>query len=50
VVIAGQHRALAMAVKDWRHAERQTALAGLVAGTLRYAWHHEATAAPAEAS
>jgi exodeoxyribonuclease V alpha subunit len=44
VVVVGQPRALAMAVKDWRRVERQTALGGLVAGTLRYAWQREATA------
>ena len=38
VVIVGQPRALAMAVKDWRRAPRHTALAGLLGGTLRYTW------------
>jgi exodeoxyribonuclease V alpha subunit len=38
VVIVGQQRALAMAAKDWRRMERETALAGLLAGALRYAW------------
>lgn len=38
VVIVGQQRALAMAVRDWRRVVRQTALAGLVAGTLAYEW------------
>ena len=38
VVIVGQQRALAMAVRDWRRAERHTALGGLLAGTLRFAW------------
>jgi len=38
VVIVGQQRALAMAVKDWRRQERHTALDGLLAGTLRFAW------------
>jgi exodeoxyribonuclease V alpha subunit len=32
VVIVGQHRALAMAVKDWRRQDRHTALAGLLRG------------------
>ena len=38
VVIVGQQRALAMAVKDWRRAERTTALKGLLGGTLRFTW------------
>jgi exodeoxyribonuclease V alpha subunit len=38
VVIVGQQRALALAVKDWRRAARQTALAGLLTGDVRYAW------------
>ncbi|MDP9356948.1 MAG: ATP-dependent RecD-like DNA helicase [Chloroflexota bacterium] len=38
VVIVGQQRALAMAVKDWRRVERHTALDGLLDGTLCYAW------------
>jgi exodeoxyribonuclease V alpha subunit len=38
VVIVGQQRALAMAVKDWRRQERHTALDGLLAGTLRFTW------------
>jgi hypothetical protein len=42
VVIVGQQRALAMAVKDWRRQERQTALAGLLVGTLRYEWPRRA--------
>jgi exodeoxyribonuclease V alpha subunit len=38
VVLVGQQRALAMAVKDWRRTERTTALEGLLTGTLRYGW------------
>jgi exodeoxyribonuclease V alpha subunit len=38
VVVVGQQRALAMAVRDWRRQARQTALAGLLDGSLRYAW------------
>jgi exodeoxyribonuclease V alpha subunit len=34
VVIVGQQRALAMAVKDWRRTPRHAALAGLLGGTL----------------
>jgi len=32
-----------MAVKDWRRVERQTALDGLLAGTLVYAWRRSMT-------
>ena len=46
VVLDGQRRALALAVKDWRRTPRHTALDGLLAGTLRYAWPR--TGAPAE--
>ncbi|MDP9357117.1 MAG: ATP-binding domain-containing protein [Chloroflexota bacterium] len=38
VVIVGQQRAMAMAVKDWRRVERHTALDGLLAGSLHYGW------------
>jgi exodeoxyribonuclease V alpha subunit len=38
VVIVGQQRALAMAVKDWRRVARHTALAGLLTGALRFTW------------
>src|SRR4051794_29533511 len=38
VVIVGQQRALAMAVKDWRRVDRHTALAGLLTGSLTYTW------------
>jgi hypothetical protein len=38
VVLVGQKRALALAVKDWRRAARQTALEGLLTGALQYAW------------
>ena len=38
VVIVGQEKAVAMAVKDWRRQERSTALDGLLAGSTRFAW------------
>jgi exodeoxyribonuclease V alpha subunit len=38
VVIVGQRRALALAVKDWRREKRWTALDGLLAGSIRYLW------------
>ena len=38
VVIVGQQRALAMAVKDWRRAPRYTALDQLLTGALRFSW------------
>jgi exodeoxyribonuclease V alpha subunit len=38
VVIVGQQRALALAVKDWRRAARHTALDGLLSGSTDYAW------------
>jgi exodeoxyribonuclease V alpha subunit len=38
VVIVGQKRALALAVKDWRRAERHTALGGLLTGDVQYTW------------
>jgi len=38
VVLVGQKRALALAVKDWRRAARQTALDGVLTGALSYAW------------
>jgi exodeoxyribonuclease V alpha subunit len=38
VVIVGQKRALALAVKDWRRAARHTALDGLLSGSIAYAW------------
>lgn len=50
VVLVGQKRALALAVKDWRRAERHTALEGLLTGTLRFDWPGEgdASAPPGE--
>ena len=54
VVLVGQQRALAMAVKDWRRTERATALDGLLAEALRYAWPRpsaaEAGGVPSEAA
>jgi exodeoxyribonuclease V alpha subunit len=38
VVLVGQRRALELAVGDWRRAPRQTALAGLLGGSLHYSW------------
>jgi exodeoxyribonuclease V alpha subunit len=38
VVCVGQEKALRMAVKDWRRVERRTALAGILDGTLEFAW------------
>jgi len=38
VVLVGQKRALALGVKDWRRAARQTALDGLLTGALSYTW------------
>ena len=38
VILVGQGKALALAVRDWRRTPRQTALGGLLAGTLRFAW------------
>lgn len=37
VVIVGQHKALRLAVRDWRREPRYTALEGLLAGTTRFA-------------
>jgi exodeoxyribonuclease V alpha subunit len=44
VVLVGQPRALRLAVRDWRREPRHTALEGLLAGTLHFAWRREATA------
>jgi exodeoxyribonuclease V alpha subunit len=38
VVLVGQPRALRLAVRDWRREPRHTALEGLLAGTLNFAW------------
>jgi exodeoxyribonuclease V alpha subunit len=38
VIIVGQKRALTLAVKDWRRVARSTALAGLLTGSIAYAW------------
>jgi exodeoxyribonuclease V alpha subunit len=40
IIVVGQSKALQLAVRDWRHTVRQTALGGLLAGTLRVAWPH----------
>jgi exodeoxyribonuclease V alpha subunit len=46
VVLVGQRKALAMAVRDWRRTVRHTALAGLLTDTLRIAWERAHTAEP----
>src|SRR5207249_3318894 len=38
VVIVGQHKALRLAVHDWRREPRHTALGGLLDGSLRFTW------------
>jgi exodeoxyribonuclease V alpha subunit len=38
VVIVGQKKALSLAVRDWRRAERHTALGGLLGGSLSFSW------------
>ena len=38
VVIVGQRKALYLAVRDWRRVGRQTALGGLLAGSVQFAW------------
>jgi exodeoxyribonuclease V alpha subunit len=38
VIIVGQKRALALAVRDWRRAARHTALDGLLTGEAGYTW------------
>jgi exodeoxyribonuclease V alpha subunit len=47
-VIVGQRKALFLAVRDWRRAQRHTALGRLLAGTTRFAWRRpgRADAAP----
>jgi exodeoxyribonuclease V alpha subunit len=50
VVIVGQPRALAMAVKDWRRAARHTVLAGLLAGSLKQTWPRATSAIPGDES
>ena len=45
VVVVGQPRALRLAVRDWRREPRHTALGGLLAGTLAFAWRHPVSAA-----
>jgi len=42
VILVGQAKALALAVRDWRRTPRQTALGGLLAGTLSFRWPHDA--------
>jgi exodeoxyribonuclease V alpha subunit len=38
VLLVGQWKALSLAVRDWRRAQRQTALSGLLTGTTRFDW------------
>jgi hypothetical protein len=38
LVIVGQQRAAVLAVRDWRRSPRQTALEGLLRGSLSYDW------------
>jgi exodeoxyribonuclease V alpha subunit len=38
VVIVGQWKALALAVRDWRRTDRHTALGGLLAGQTHFTW------------
>jgi hypothetical protein len=38
VILVGQQKALSLAVRDWRQQERQTALAGLLSGTVQFRW------------
>ena len=42
MVVVGQPRAVRLAVRDWRREPRHTALGGLLAGTLAFAWHRAA--------
>jgi exodeoxyribonuclease V alpha subunit len=43
VVLVGQPRALRLAVRDWRREARHTALEGLLAGILHFAWQRGST-------
>jgi len=38
-ILVGQRRALSLAVRNWRQAPRQTALAGVLNGTIRLEWN-----------
>ena len=38
VILVGQRKALSLAVRNWRQAPRQTALAGVLDGTIRLKW------------
>lgn len=48
VVLVGQRKALALAVRDWRRTTRQTALSGLLTEELRFRWERATSAEPAE--
>ena len=48
VVIVGQNKALHLAVRDWRRAQRHTALDGLLAGSTRFLWRPAADRSEAE--
>jgi exodeoxyribonuclease V alpha subunit len=41
VVLVGQRKALAMAVRDWRRERRYSALDGLLQGTARFDFHQQ---------
>ena len=38
VILVGQRKALSLAVRNWRQAPRQTALAGVIDGTITLQW------------
>ncbi len=50
VVLVGQRKALALAVRDWRRTTRQTALEGLLTEELRFHWRRAPSAEPDEAT
>ena len=43
VVLVGQRKAMALAVRDWRRSTRQTALEGLLTEELRFEWAQATT-------
>jgi exodeoxyribonuclease V alpha subunit len=49
VVLVGQHRALRLAMRDWRRDPRHTALEGLLTDTLHFAWQEVQPALDGEA-
>jgi exodeoxyribonuclease V alpha subunit len=46
VVLVGQKKALGLAVRDWRRADRHTALGGLLTGDTRMVWAVQRGQAP----